>query len=159
MLVALISCKTHFMLLISTVNNLSSCFFSCAVRNTPKYKEVKAKGQGKIVSHVWLEKCYALKKYLPWRRFALDPQDQQCPESDDEIMEDSRKPNPNDDVPSCSKNVLERSLLSSEDTQPQLLVGDDSSDPDTEDELERVAQSNYNIIYICKNINMHFYWQ
>lgn len=116
-------------------------------------------GQGKIVSHKWLEKCYDLKKYLPWRRFALDPHDQQCPESDDEIMEDSRVPNPNDDVPSCSRTVLERSLLSSEDTQLQKLVVYDSSDPDTEDELERVAQSNYNIIYIFKNINMHFSWQ
>lgn len=93
------------------------------------------------MSRHWLEKCYAQKKYLPWRRFALDPLDQQCPESDQEIMEDSRAPNPNDDIPSCSRNVLERSVSTSMDTGPQQLVVDDSSDFDTEDELERVAQS------------------
>lgn len=141
--VNLISC-----LLISTVTNLSSFFFSCAVRNTPKYKEVKATGKGKVVSRMWLEKCYDLKKYLPWRRFALDPHDQKCPESDEEIMEDRRAPNPNDDIPSCSKNVQQ----GVKDKETQQLVVNHLSDPDTEDELERVAQSN-----VQHNLNVQKY--
>lgn len=58
--------------------------YSCAFKNTPKYNQVK--GTGKIVTRRWIEKCYTLKKYLPWRRYALDSKELSQPESDEEVF-------------------------------------------------------------------------
>lgn len=106
-------------------------FCSCAFRNSPKYKQVKAKGRGKIVSPSWVEKCYELKKYLPWRRYALDPAQLNEPESDEELVDELLKPKL--EPPIIVNDISER-------PEPQKM--ESPSDPDTEDELERVAQSN-----------------
>ncbi|KAH8264754.1 hypothetical protein KR044_013429 [Drosophila immigrans] len=98
----------------------------CAFRNTPKYNQVK--GKGKIVTRSWIEKCYALKKYLPWRRYALDTTALGQPESDEEILDEALKPKVDAADDDEDKNVV----LVDKMEQP--------SDPDTEDELERVAQ-------------------
>ncbi|XP_060664931.1 DNA repair protein XRCC1 [Drosophila nasuta] len=98
----------------------------CAFRNTPKYNQVK--GKGKIVTRSWIEKCYALKKYLPWRRYALDTAALGQPESDEEIFDESLKPTVDDDNDDAKDVVLVDKMEQS------------ASDPDTEDELERVAQ-------------------
>ncbi|KAL7743719.1 hypothetical protein ACLKA6_016782 [Drosophila palustris] len=98
----------------------------CAFKNTPKYNQVK--GKGKIVTRSWIEKCYALKKYLPWRRYALDTTELGQPESDEELFDESLKPTVDDDM--------------GEMEMKEQMQQANSSDPDTEDELERVAQLN-----------------
>ncbi|XP_034474692.1 DNA repair protein XRCC1 [Drosophila innubila] len=105
----------------------------CAFRNTPKYNQVK--GKGKIVTRSWIEKCYTLKKYLPWRRYALDTTESGQPESDEELFDISLKPTVDDD--DDDKHVeMQVKSPKSEKHEAQ------SSDPDTEDELERVSQKN-----------------
>ncbi|KAH8386432.1 hypothetical protein KR093_000424 [Drosophila rubida] len=102
----------------------------CAFRNTPKYNQVK--GKGKIVTRSWIEKCYALKKYLPWRRYALDTTALGEPESDEEVLDATLKPTADDgDDVMVVDEVQQRT--------------ESVSDPDTEDELERVAQRDNNI--------------
>lgn len=65
------------------INNV----FSCAFLNTPKYNQVK--GKGKIVKRNWIEECHTQRKRLPWRRFALDNNEQRQVESEDEIIEET----------------------------------------------------------------------
>lgn len=57
----------------------------CAFPNTPKFNQVK--GKGKIVNKHWVENCHSERKRLPWRRFALDKNDNNQSESEDEIEE------------------------------------------------------------------------
>ncbi|XP_055388783.1 DNA repair protein XRCC1 [Condylostylus longicornis] len=64
----------------------------CAFKNTPKYNQVKDSG-GKIVKKSWIENCYNLKKRLPWRKYALNSDDEAKSESDEEILDISLKPN------------------------------------------------------------------
>lgn len=64
--------------------------FRCAFKNTPKYNQIK--GKGKIVTRSWVEKCYNTKKYIPWRRFALDTEELTKTESDEEIFAESLQP-------------------------------------------------------------------
>ncbi|EDV91878.1 DNA repair protein XRCC1 [Drosophila grimshawi] len=114
----------------------------CAFRNTPKYNQVR--GKGKIVTRNWIEKCYALKKYLPWRRYALDTNEVGQPESDEEVFDESLKPIVMDKADAASdvdKDV--KMVVAAVDTNIEdMLLHGHSSGPDTEDELERVAQQN-----------------
>ncbi|CAH1174148.1 unnamed protein product [Phaedon cochleariae] len=57
----------------------------CAFPNTPKFNQVK--GKGKIVKRSWVEDSHVGRKRLPWRRYALDRDDQGCDESEGEILE------------------------------------------------------------------------
>jgi len=98
--------------------------------NTPKYNQ--ARGKGKIVTRSWIAKCYTLKKYLPWRRYALDTTEMGQPESDEELCDLSLKPTVDDDNDK-GVEVVENSKVHKVN----------SSDPDTEDILERVAQSKF----------------
>ncbi|XP_068141157.1 LOW QUALITY PROTEIN: DNA repair protein XRCC1 [Drosophila tropicalis] len=109
----------------------------CAFKNTPKYNQVR--GKGKIVTRSWIEKCYALKKYLPWRRYALDTNDLGQPESDVELLDESMRP--------------QTKLISQDDDNDDMdvefvpqdkenITHNISSGIDTEDELERVAEEN-----------------
>lgn len=59
----------------------------CAFKNTPKYNEVLAKGNGKIVKRNWITECFTQKKRLSWRRFALDSKMTSQPDSEDEISD------------------------------------------------------------------------
>lgn len=43
------------------------------------------KGKGKIVTKRWIDACFSEKKRLSWRRFALDDDAKEEPESEDEI--------------------------------------------------------------------------
>ncbi|XP_017870299.1 PREDICTED: DNA repair protein XRCC1 [Drosophila arizonae] len=108
----------------------------CAFRNTPKYNQVK--GHGKIVTRRWIEKCYELKKYLPWRRFALDNAEMAQPESDEELYDESLKPTVDDDDQhdKAASPVALAERLDNNNRSYEVH----SSGPDTEDELERVAQ-------------------
>lgn len=108
----------------------------CAFRNTPKYNQVK--GEGKIVTRRWIEKCYELKKYLPWRRYALDNAEMAQPESDEELYDESLKPTVDDDDDEHDKDASPIALA--ERVGNNNCVELESSGPDTEDELERVAQ-------------------
>lgn len=63
---------------------------SCAFGKTPKYQQVK--GQGKIVTKRWIEACFNEQKRIPWRRFALDGEDKDEPESEEEIHNVLKKP-------------------------------------------------------------------
>lgn len=56
----------------------------CAFYNTPKFKQVKGAGHGKIVKKEWIEKCYSDRIRYPWRRFCLDRKDSGS-ESDEEV--------------------------------------------------------------------------
>lgn len=111
----------------------------CAFKNTPKYNQVK--GKGKIVTRSWIEKCYELKKYLPWRRYALDTNDIGQPESDEELCDEATRPrrdSSKDDVA-----MLEDSKLTAPADQNDVEMNPDAlSGIDTEDELQRVAEEN-----------------
>uniref|UniRef100_A0A182PCC7 BRCT domain-containing protein n=1 Tax=Anopheles epiroticus TaxID=199890 RepID=A0A182PCC7_9DIPT len=62
----------------------------CAYKNTPKYNQVH--GKGKIVKKEWIEKCYANRKRLSWRKFALDTAEASVSDSEDEIVDITEKP-------------------------------------------------------------------
>lgn len=118
----------------------------CAFKNTPKYNQVK--GKGKIVTRGWIEKCYKLKKYLPWRRYALDTNDLGQPESDEEVCDEatrpsSRRESSEDDVVMVENNQVKATYDADPVGQKNGDLNQDaSSGIDTEDELERVAQEN-----------------
>lgn len=50
------------------------------------------KGVGKIVTKRWIEACFSEQKKLPWRRYALDSDDRNEPESEGEIHNELSKP-------------------------------------------------------------------
>uniref|UniRef100_A0A1A9WAW5 BRCT domain-containing protein n=1 Tax=Glossina brevipalpis TaxID=37001 RepID=A0A1A9WAW5_9MUSC len=122
----------------------------CAFKNTPKYNQVR--GQGKIVTRSWIEKCYDSKKYLPWRRFALDSSDLTKTESDEEIFDETLRPKSvipsNTDVfasvnKECDEQNNTLALYDLEDriNSRNSLQKYHNSDSDTEDEIERIKQS------------------
>lgn len=73
---------------------------SCAYSNTPKYQQVK--GKGKIVTKRWIEACFTEQKRIPWRRYALDGEDKDEPESEEEVHNILKKPSPAKRKPSES---------------------------------------------------------
>ncbi|BFG02540.1 DNA repair protein XRCC1 [Drosophila madeirensis] len=117
----------------------------CAFKNTPKYREVR--GKGKIVTRSWIEKCHAHKKYLPWRRYALDTDEVGRPESDEELHDESLKPKArpepqlSDDI-EMKANVEQIDEADHGQKKDTNVSHDVSSGIDTEDELERVAHEN-----------------
>ncbi|KAH8339660.1 hypothetical protein KR074_001958 [Drosophila pseudoananassae] len=113
----------------------------CAFKNTPKYNQVK--GKGKIVTRSWLEKCYSLKKYLPWRRYALDTADLGQPESDEELCDETMKPRrESSDADEVVVVNEEKQIKFSYDEDKKDVGQEASSGLDTEDELEKAAQKN-----------------
>ncbi|KAH8362539.1 hypothetical protein KR084_013067 [Drosophila pseudotakahashii] len=118
----------------------------CAFKNTPKYNQVR--GKGKIVTRSWIEKCYSLKKYLPWRRYALDTNDFGQPESDEEVCDEAMKPSSRresseDDVEMLPDIRLKTTYDADPVDRKKVDIRHDaSSGIDTEDELERVKQEN-----------------
>ncbi|KAL9882969.1 DNA repair protein XRCC1 isoform 2-T2 [Glossina fuscipes fuscipes] len=122
----------------------------CAFINTPKYNQVK--GRGRIVTRSWIEKCYDSKKYLPWRRFALDSTELTKPESDEEILDEALRPKcntpgDNDCIASMAKQCGEsNNTLALYDLEDQIASNKSlekyyNSDSDTEDEIERIKQT------------------
>ncbi|TMW46146.1 hypothetical protein DOY81_008770 [Sarcophaga bullata] len=123
----------------------SSCtHLICAFKNTPKYAQVK--GKGKIVTPSWIEKCYSLKKYLPWRRYALDSNDLNKPESDEEILDESLRPQ-FDEINNGNEErkpefVGGNNVLSdSNDCSTNIVKEESSSECDTDDDIERVKKT------------------
>ncbi|XP_046734697.1 DNA repair protein XRCC1 [Diprion similis] len=55
----------------------------CAFKNTPKYNQLK--GSVKIIDKQWVEDCYEKKTRFPWRRYALDKEEKDVPESEEEV--------------------------------------------------------------------------
>ncbi|XP_012274695.1 DNA repair protein XRCC1 [Orussus abietinus] len=67
----------------------------CAFKNTPKSQQLK--GFAKMVTHKFIEDCFDKKKRFPWRRYALNKEDQTGRESEEEIeatTSPARSPNP-----------------------------------------------------------------
>ncbi|XP_017129968.1 DNA repair protein XRCC1 [Drosophila elegans] len=120
----------------------------CAFKNTPKYNQVK--GKGKIVTRSWIEKCYELKKYLPWRRYALNTADLGQPESDEELCDEAFKPtsrrqSDENDVEILEAYQVKKTYDAAQNDHKKVdLNTEASSGIDTEDELERVNQENNN---------------
>ncbi|XP_052849821.1 DNA repair protein XRCC1 [Drosophila gunungcola] len=120
----------------------------CAFKNTPKYNQVK--GKGKIVTRSWIEKCYELKKYLPWRRYALNTADLGQPESDEELCDEAFKPSSRRESNESDVEILEavqvkKTYDAAQNDHKKVDVNPEaSSGIDTEDELERVNQENNN---------------
>ncbi|KAH8343406.1 hypothetical protein KR059_010140 [Drosophila kikkawai] len=117
----------------------------CAFKNTPKYNQVK--GKGKIVTRSWIEKCYNLRKYLPWRRYALDTNDLGQPESDEELCDEARKPSSrresNEEEDDETIEVTNTYDADPKDKKKLIQSQEEaSSGIDTEDELQRVADEN-----------------
>ncbi|KAH8287680.1 hypothetical protein KR054_011607 [Drosophila jambulina] len=112
----------------------------CAFKNTPKYNQVK--GKGKIVTRSWIEKCYNLRKYLPWRRYALDTNDLGQPESDEELCDEARRPSSRRE----SNEETDETIKDADPKDKKKMVQSEreeaSSGIDTEDELQRVADEN-----------------
>uniref|UniRef100_A0A0A1WMY6 DNA repair protein XRCC1 n=1 Tax=Zeugodacus cucurbitae TaxID=28588 RepID=A0A0A1WMY6_ZEUCU len=109
----------------------------CAFKNTPKYNQVR--GKGKIVTRAWIEDCYKQKKCLPWRRFALDSTDLNKPDSEDEVLDESLKP-----IESSATKIKSKDLALKVSIHPSNSSIDDavSSGSDTDDDIQRVLQSN-----------------
>ncbi|XP_020807463.1 LOW QUALITY PROTEIN: DNA repair protein XRCC1 [Drosophila serrata] len=116
----------------------------CAFKNTPKYNQVK--GKGKIVTRSWIEKCYNLRKYLPWRRYALDTNDLGQPESDEELCDEARKPSSRRESNEEDDETIKVTNTYDADPKDKKKVvqhqEEASSGIDTEDELQRVADEN-----------------
>lgn len=102
----------------------------CAFANTPKFLQVQ--GKGKIVTKDWIKDCHSQRKRLPWRRFALDRNDQDKSESEEEIDEATNEkkdePRMNADLGESKKDKPRRTFNYS----------DYLSGSDTDDEIERI---------------------
>ncbi|XP_065344903.1 DNA repair protein XRCC1 [Cloeon dipterum] len=99
-----------------------------AFSNTPKVKQVKAMGNGKIVTKDWIDQCFRKRTRFPWRRFALEKADQDESESEEEILVDTGDaPGTSSAGPSNVPDVVEQD--SSEDEEAQILTV--SPDPKT----------------------------
>ncbi|GLV31338.1 XRCC1 [Carabus blaptoides fortunei] len=92
----------------------------CAFANTPKFQQVQ--GKGKIITKSWVQDCHAQRKRLPWRRYALDRNDQGVAESEDEICEQQIE---------ITKNKTDAKSSRNANYQQE-------SGSDTEDEIERI---------------------
>uniref|UniRef100_A0AAG5D003 BRCT domain-containing protein n=1 Tax=Anopheles atroparvus TaxID=41427 RepID=A0AAG5D003_ANOAO len=68
----------------------SSTHLICAYRNTPKYNQVR--GKGKIIKKEWITACYNNRKRFSWRKFAMDSEEANEPDSEDEIVDIANKP-------------------------------------------------------------------
>ncbi|XP_015524680.2 DNA repair protein XRCC1 [Neodiprion lecontei] len=64
----------------------------CAFKNTPKYNQLK--GSVKIIDQQWVEDCYDKKTRFPWRRYALDKEEKDLPESEEEVDADTGSTDP-----------------------------------------------------------------
>ncbi|XP_053693057.1 DNA repair protein XRCC1 [Sabethes cyaneus] len=128
----------------------------CAFKNTPKYNQVH--GQGKIVKKEWIERCFALRKRISWRKFALDSDDAQQSDSEAEIVDAARKPaesSRENKSPGKSPRRSQENRKSVMETDEEVLAHYDLDDvvmveekpethvisgSDTEEEIERVKQ-------------------
>ncbi|XP_023301664.2 DNA repair protein XRCC1 isoform X1 [Lucilia cuprina] len=131
----------------------------CAFKNTPKYNQVR--GKGKIVTRSWIEKCYSLKKYLPWRRYALDSTELSKPESDEEIFDDiNNLQNAGVNIETsveksregCENKNHTLALYDIDDqkqTNNSTLNNESFSESDTDDEIKRIEQE---INIVDKNV-------
>lgn len=135
----------------------SSCtHLICAFKNTPKYNQVH--GRGKIIRKEWIERCHALRKRLSWRKFALDSDDQQRSDSEGEIVDEARRPKPDQSRSASPVKPLAKAKSPSprKETDEEALAHYDLDDvaivdaeqpptyelsgSDTEEEIERVKQ-------------------
>lgn len=132
----------------------SSCtHLICAFKNTPKYNQVH--GHGKIVRKDWIERCHALRKRLSWRKFALDSADAERSDSEGEIVDETRRPKPDQTKGSPVKDAPSKAPSPHKETDEEALAHYDLDDvaivddkpptyelsgSDTEEEIERVKQ-------------------
>ncbi|XP_061389970.1 DNA repair protein XRCC1-like [Musca vetustissima] len=126
----------------------------CAFKNTPKYNQVK--GKGKIVTRSWIEKCYNNKKYIPWRRFALDSAELTKPESDEEVLDESLQTSDRENGTGLTnkRESEERNEtlslydldehVSKSQSKTDAMVS--SSDSDTDDDIKRIEEKNKQIV-------------
>lgn len=117
----------------------------CAFSNTPKYNQVK--GHGKIINQNWIHDSYGKKIRLQWRKYALDANDANSPESEEEILDESMRSNLNleadQDRESASSDIIEI-----KDKSIETFEIDDKSDydsgEDTEEEIDRIQKKQQN---------------
>lgn len=103
----------------------------------------------------WIEKCYDLRKYLPWRRYALNTMDLGQPESDEELCDEARKPSSRRESKESTEMEDDETIkvantydVDSKDQKKVSQNEEASSGIDTEDELERVADGKSSIQYL-----------
>uniref|UniRef100_A0A1B0G8Y1 BRCT domain-containing protein n=1 Tax=Glossina morsitans morsitans TaxID=37546 RepID=A0A1B0G8Y1_GLOMM len=121
----------------------------CAFSNTPKYNQVK--GRGKIVTRSWIEKCYDSKKYLPWRRFALDSTELTKPESDEEILDEALRPKCN--TPSDNGSVPSSTVVEEERDVYDVTTDEEDYLQEKLKELDSTGFFNQSTFFICNNIS------
>uniref|UniRef100_A0A0K8U2M4 DNA repair protein XRCC1 n=1 Tax=Bactrocera latifrons TaxID=174628 RepID=A0A0K8U2M4_BACLA len=110
----------------------------CAFKNTPKYNQVR--GKGRIVTRDWIEDCYKQKKCLHWRRYALDSSDLNQPHSEEEVLDESLRP-----IESSVNNTISKELdlkVPTYNLSNRSINYAVSSGSDTDDDIQRVLQSN-----------------
>lgn len=128
-------------------------FYRCAYGNTPKFHQVK--GKGKIVSKKWIEECFTQQKKLSWRRYALESNEKNQPESEDEIYCEWLKPKSSSsssslgDVATAVKNVQDSDddaadmaivVCRQQSSSPAKLIIDDS---DTEADMKALTTTKH----------------
>lgn len=95
------------------------------------------KGKGKIVSKKWIESCFTEQKRLPWRRFALDSEEQSEPESEEEIhceWNNAKANNADMDIDSDDDMLIvdKRSEAVKQPNSPKAKIVESDSDGDVE---------------------------
>ncbi|CAO1412077.1 unnamed protein product [Diamesa tonsa] len=101
----------------------------CAFKNTPKYNQIK--GNGKIVSKSWIEKCFQEQKKISWRKYALDDNERKQSDSEDEIVNILLKPKSSEAVEEATVDSPAKDNDSSlEIISPKKTLIDVSSDED-----------------------------
>ena len=121
--------------------NQSCTHLICAFANTPKFNQVR--GKGKIVKKEWIEDCHSKRMRLPWRRYALDKNDQNKNESEDEVGEEVTETS--NDYDCDTDEEIEKIKL--EETKQKLKEESktkipkpeaDSYDCDTDEEIDNI---------------------
>ncbi|XP_058118627.1 DNA repair protein XRCC1 [Anopheles ziemanni] len=132
----------------------SSCtHLICAYKNTPKYNQVR--GKGKIIKKEWIECCYNNRKRYSWRKFAIDTDEANVSDSEDEIVDITKKPpepvsstdarveDQDDDVVEVEEPVMLHELVES-DSDDGAARGTRVYDVSTEDEGDANDENSNN---------------
>lgn len=141
----------------------------CAFKGTPKYNQVH--GKGKIISKLWITDSHLKRIKLPWRRYALDPNDKNQPESEDEIFDEEFKPKeknstPQKDIKEENDDIIiydqsESSAADEDDTDDEIQQAlnkipkeksdfDKSTDEDDQEKDENKKEKNLKFFNHCK---------
>lgn len=110
------------------------------------------KGKGKIVTKRWIDACFTEQKKIPWRRYALDDDSKDEPESEEEIHNILSKKSDtptkrkrsesesDDDMVVVDKRVKNGDDKKAEDEEPVVIKDDESVVVETSTSSQNVME-------------------